>query len=55
MTSVWALQSKREWLSWINRKQRQLQGNEGILDQFRFQGNCPRTPPLTQHFALSEK
>ena len=55
MISVWALQSKRGWLSWISRKQRQLQGNEGILDQFRFQGNCPRTPPLTQHFALSEK
>ena len=25
------------------------------LDQFRFLGNCPPTPPLTQHFALSEK
>ena len=24
-------------------------------DQFRFLGNCPPTPPLTQHFALSEK
>ena len=25
------------------------------LDQFRFLVNCPPTPPLTQHFALSEK
>ena len=25
------------------------------LDKFRFQGNCPPTPPLTQHFALREK
>ena len=24
-------------------------------DQFRFLGNCPPTPPLTQHLALSEK
>ena len=24
-------------------------------DQFRFLGNCPPTPPLTQHFALSKK
>ena len=24
-----------------------------FLDQFRFLGNCPPTPPLTQHFALS--
>ena len=23
-------------------------------DQFRFLGNCPPTPPLTQHFAPSE-
>ena len=26
-----------------------------IGDQFKFLGNCPPTPPLTQHFALSEK
>ena len=26
-----------------------------ILDQFRFLGNCPPTPPLIHHFALSEK
>ena len=25
------------------------------LDQFRFLGNCPPTPPLTQHFAPSKK
>ena len=25
------------------------------LDQYRFLGNCPPTPPLSQHFALSEK
>ena len=25
-----------------------------IWDQFRFLGNCPPTPPLCQHFALSE-
>ena len=25
------------------------------LDQFRFLGNCPLTPPLSQLFALSEK
>ena len=24
-------------------------------NQFRFLGNCPPIPPLTQHFALSEK
>ena len=26
-----------------------------VLDQFRFLGNFPPTPPLNQHFALSEK
>ena len=26
-----------------------------ITDQFRFLGNCPPTPPLSQHFALNEK
>ena len=26
-----------------------------FLDQFRFLGNYPPTPPLSQHFALSEK
>ena len=26
-----------------------------LLDQFRFLGNCPPTPPLSQHFALGEK
>ena len=26
-----------------------------VNDQFRFLGNCPPTPPLSQHFALSEK
>ena len=25
------------------------------VDQFRFLGNCPSSPRLTQHFALSEK
>ena len=25
-----------------------------FMDQPRFFGNCPPTPPLTQHFALSE-
>ena len=25
------------------------------LDQFRFLGNCPPTPPLTQHFAPSKQ
>ena len=24
-------------------------------DQFRFLGNCPPTPPLSHHFAISEK
>ena len=24
-------------------------------DQVRFLGNCPPTPPLTQHYALTEK
>ena len=24
-------------------------------DQYMFLGNCPPTPPLSQHFALSEK
>ena len=24
-------------------------------DQLRFMRNCPPTPPLSQHFALSEK
>ena len=28
---------------------------EEIMDQFRFLGNCPPTPPLAQHFAPSEK
>ena len=26
-----------------------------FVDQFRFPGNCPPTPPLSHHFALSEK
>ena len=26
-----------------------------LLDQFRVLENCPPTPPLSQHFALSEK
>ena len=26
-----------------------------LLDQFRCLENCPPTPPLSQHFALSEK
>ena len=26
-----------------------------FMDQFKFLGNFPPTPPLTQHFALSEK
>ena len=26
-----------------------------VSDQFRFVGNCPPTPPLSHHFALSEK
>ena len=26
-----------------------------ITDQFRFLGNCPPTPPLSQYFALNEK
>ena len=25
------------------------------MAQFRFLGNCPPTPPLSQHFALREK
>ena len=25
-----------------------------VSDQFKFLGNCPPTPPLTQHFASSE-
>ena len=30
---------------------------KGVLfaEQFRFLGNYPPTPPLSQHFALSEK
>ena len=28
---------------------------EENTDQLRFLGNGPPTPPLTQHFALSEK
>ena len=28
---------------------------EVLTDQFRFLGNWPPTPPLSQHFALSEK
>ena len=34
-------------------KTRKIEPKE--LDQFRFVGNCPLTPPLSQHFALSEK
>ena len=26
-----------------------------FLDYYRFLGNCPPTPPLSQHFALNEK
>ena len=26
-----------------------------FTDQFRFLGNCPPTPPLSQHFALIKK
>ena len=26
-----------------------------MLDQFRFLGKCPPTPPLSHHSALSEK
>ena len=29
-------------------------GHEGLRDQLRFLGNCPPTPPVTQHFAPSE-
>ena len=25
------------------------------MDQSRFLGNCPPSPPISQHFALSEK
>ena len=25
-----------------------------LLDHFTFLGNCPPTPPLSQHFALSK-
>ena len=28
---------------------------EKLMDQFRFLGNCPPTPPLSHHFAVSEK
>ena len=28
--------------------------HEDKRDQFRFLGNCPPTPPLSQHFALNE-
>ena len=30
-------------------------GGEKKPHQFRFLGNCPPTPPLSHHFALSEK
>ena len=30
-------------------------GGEKKPDQFRFLENCPPTPPLSHHFALSEK
>ena len=36
-------------------KESQSATREEIMDQFRFLGNCPPTPPLTQHFAPSEK
>ena len=26
-----------------------------VADHYKFLGNCPPTPPLNQHFALSEK
>ena len=29
--------------------------HEPVLDQSRCEGNCLPTPPLSQHFALSEK
>ena len=28
---------------------------KNAFDEFRFLGNCPPTPPLSQHYALSEK
>ena len=28
---------------------------DDLLEEFRFLENCPPTPPLSQHFALSEK
>ena len=30
-------------------------GGEKKTGQFRFLGNCPPTPPLSHHFALSQK
>ena len=26
-----------------------------VADHYKFLGNCPPTPPLSQHLALSEK
>ena len=45
----------------ISLKPRQLKaspihvGLQAEPDQFSFLRNCPPTPPLSQHFALSEK
>ena len=32
-----------------------LKGVVEIWDHYTFLGNCPPTPPLSQHFALSDK
>ena len=34
---------------------RKRKARENVSSQFSFLGNCPRTPPLSHRFALTEK
>ena len=46
MTSGW---------KWVSVSCITAQVVETSVDQFKFQENCPPTPPLSYHFATSEK
>ena len=46
------------WTNTLKNKYQQKMYEEQYdenADKFRFLGNCPPTPPLSQHFALSER
>ena len=51
------LASHADVLRCLSRVRNALRTPENVLlpfDQFRFLRNCPPTPPLSHHFALSE-